>query len=186
MSPTPCVRVIRSLLVAFLAGPILAVSAAAQASGAAGEVLTNESVMQMVTGKVPKDLIVAKMRSTKTNFDVSPSGLITLNLNKVPTDIITSMILSTASGVSQASREVLNNDGVIKMVVGQLPKAVIVAKIQTSRPDYDLTTNGILSLNQNKVSADVVKAMMAATAGAPTTPPAAPSTGRRGGGGGRA
>lgn len=171
------------LIFAFLLVPALASGAHAQAGGAGGEVLTNESVIQMVAGKVPKDLIMSKIRSTKSTYDITPSGLITLNLNKVPTDIVKTMLLSTTSGPKDAGKEALNNEGVIKMVQGQLPKDIIVTKIQTSRADYDLTTNGIINLNQNKVPQDVVKAMMAATSGTPTTPPPVPASGRRGGGG---
>jgi hypothetical protein len=172
--PTP---ILTSLLASILFVPALASRAAAQGGGA--EVLTNESIVQMVAGKVPKDLIVTKVRTTKSTFDITPSGLISLNVNKVPTDIIKMMMSSVGSSVGSGSRETLNNDAVIKMVNGQLPKDIIVTKIQMSKPDYDLTTNGIISLNQNKVSQDVVKAMMAASSG--TTPTAAPA-GRRGGG----
>lgn len=62
------------------------------------------------------------------------------------------------------------------MVSGQLSRDIIVTKIQMSRPDFDLTTNGIINLNQNKVSQDVVKAMMAATS---SPPPPAPPAGRK-------
>lgn len=169
--------VVTSLLASILLVPALAARAAAQAAGA--EVLTNESIVQMIAGKVPKDLIVTKVRTTKSAYDITPSGLISLSINKVPTDIIKMMMSSVGSSTGSGSRETLNNDAVIKMVNGQLSKDIIVTKIQMSKADYDLTTNGIISLNQNKVSQDVVKAMMAASSG--TTPTPAPA-GRRGGG----
>lgn len=155
--------------------PVLMPSAVAQAGGA--EVLTNESVVQMIAGKVPKDLIVTKIRTTKSEFDVTAAGLISLNTSKVPSDIM-KMMLNAAAGTSgKDARETLTNDAIIRMVSGGLSKDIIVTKIQMSKPDYDLTTSGIINLNQNKVSQDVVKAMMASTSGAP---PATPS-GRRGG-----
>ena len=41
----------------------------------AAEVLSNTSVANMVTGKVSKDLILTKIRTTKQTFDVTAGGL---------------------------------------------------------------------------------------------------------------
>ena len=65
-------------------------STAPKKSGA--EVLTNESVIQMVTAKIPRDVILEKIQGTRTNFDVTTSGLVSLNTNKVPKDIIKAMM----------------------------------------------------------------------------------------------
>jgi hypothetical protein len=156
------------LSASFVVAPALAPRAAAQA----GEVLTNESIVQMITGKVPKDLIVTKIRTTKSTFDVSSAGLISLNTSKVPSDIMKMMMNAAAAG--KDAKETLTNDAVIRMVNGQLSKDIIVTKIQMSRPDFDLTTSGIINLNQNKVSQDVVKAMMSATS-TPAPPPPPPA-----------
>jgi hypothetical protein len=143
-------------------------------AAAQGEVLTNESVVQMITGKVPKDLIVTKIRTTKSTFDVTAAGLISLNTSKVPSDIMKMMMNAAAGTSGKDAKETLTNDAIIRMVSGQLSKDIIVTKIQMSKPDFDLTTSGIINLNQNKVSQDVVKAMMTATSGAPAAPPPAP------------
>jgi hypothetical protein len=157
------------LLAPLSVAPGLAATAAAQA----GEVLTNESVVQMINGKVPKDLIVTKIRTTKSTFDVTSAGLISLNTSKIPSDIIKMMMNAAAGTSGRDAREALTNDAVIRMVSGQLSKDIIVTKIQMSRPDFDLTTSGIINLNQSKVSQDVVKAMMAASS-SPAAPPPAP------------
>ena len=160
-----------SLLVAFSLAAVAAVPVAAQGGGAAGEVLTNESISQMVVGKVPRDLIFTKIRTTKNAFDLTPTGLIALHANKVADDIVKAMIQAAPSN---ASKETLNNDAIIQMVNGLVSREIILLKVQGDRADYDLTTNGIIKLNQNKVSQEVIKAMMAATAGTPTTPPHKP------------
>jgi len=136
-------------------------AAHAQGSGAGAEVLTNESVISMFTAKVPKSLIVTKVQNTKSNFDITPSGLLQLNSGKVPDDVIR-MMMAAADKAPGATKESLDNDDVIKMVAGGLSKDVILAKVQMSKPNYDLTANGLIDLNKNKVSQDVVKAMMAA------------------------
>jgi len=136
-------------------------AAYAQGGGAAAEVLTNESVISMFTAKVPKSLIVTKVQNTKSNFDVTPSGLLQLNNGKVPNDVI-KMMMTAADKAAGTTKETLDNDDIIKMVAGGLSKDVILAKVQMSKPNYDLTANGLIDLNKNKVSQDVVKAMMAA------------------------
>lgn len=135
---------------------------------AAQEVLTNESIVQMIAGKVPKDVIIAKIKGTKSNFDVSPTGLITLSTGKASSE--TMKLIMTTVAATTAPKQTLDNDGVIKMVAGGLSKEIIVAKIQMSKPGYDLTTTGLLNLNKNKVNEDVQKAMMASTSGTPAKP----------------
>jgi hypothetical protein len=143
-------------------------SATAQA-GAEREVLSNDSVVQMVVAKVPKDLILTKIQSTSTAFDITANSLVALYQRKVSTDLIKAMMLASAS--NPASKEVLENSAVIFMVTNNLPRDLIVAKIQSAKPSFDLTTNGLVSLNQNKVPQAVVKAMLASASAS-----AAPST----------
>ena len=131
------------------------------------EVLTNESVVQMVVGKVPKDLILAKIQSTSTAFDITANGLVNLYQSKVSTDMI-KVMMKAATGNS--NKEVLANDAIVYMVTSRLPRDLILATIQSSTPGFDLTAAGLVSLNQNKVPQAVVKAMMAVIA-SPSSPP---------------
>jgi hypothetical protein len=137
------------------------------------EVLTNDSVVQMVVGKVPKDLILAKIQSTSSAFDTTADALVALHKSKVPAEAIKIMMMKASSG--KGSREVLTNDAVVNMVTNQFPRDLIVAKIQSTKPGFDLTAAGLVSLNQSKVPQNVVKAMMAATASPPATSTASPS-----------
>jgi hypothetical protein len=144
----------------------------AAGQGAAGaEVLTNESVVQMVVGKVPKDLILAKIQSTSTAFDVTANGLVSLYQRKVPTDMMKAMIQASAG--NPENKELLTNAAVVSMVASGLPRDIITAKILSSKPGYDLTTDGLVNLNLNKVPQPVVKAMMASAAAPPPAPPPA-------------
>ena len=145
---------------------LLPCSARAQAST---EVLSNDGVVQMLNGKVPKNLIMTKIQSTKTAFDLTPRGLIALNTSKVPGDIIKLMMKASVPD----SKEILTNDDVIYMMTAKLPHDIILAKVQATPARFDLTAGALVSLNQNKVPQDVMKAMMAAPA-PPTPAPAQP------------
>ena len=135
--------------------------APAQAGGGA-EVLTNQTIMQMVTAKLPSDVILAKIQSTKTDFDVTAGGLASLHTNKVPRDILKAML---SVKPSKPSGEVLTNQSVIQMVTAKLPRDVILAKIQSTKANFDVTSDGLVSLNTNKVPKDIIKAMMVAGPG---------------------
>jgi hypothetical protein len=132
------------------------------AQSAATEVLTNQTVIQMVTAKLGTDVIQAKIQSTKTNFDVTTSGLVSLYTNKVPREILKTML---AVGSGKGASEVLTNQAVIQMVTAKLPRDVILAKIQSSKTKFDVTSDGLVSLNTNKVPKDIIKAMMVAGPG---------------------
>jgi hypothetical protein len=174
---------------------LLAVLLGSARTGAqAPEVISNDSVVQMVAGKVPKDVILAKIHSTSNSFDVSPNGLIGLTKSKLDKDLINAMIAAKTD-----SKEVLNNDAVITMVTGNVNKDVILFKIHSTKARFDLTSAGLVALAQNKVPQDIQKAMLnvepapieeppppptpAARAGAPATsrggatPPAGRATG---------
>lgn len=60
--------------------------------GQSNEILTNKSIIDMVVGKLPKDLIILKVKGSKAAYDVSSSGLVALNSAKVPKDIIKLMM----------------------------------------------------------------------------------------------
>ena len=140
-------------------------------AGAQAEVLSNASVVNMITGKVSKDLILTKIRTTKSGFDVTAAGLVRLHQSKVPQDVIIAMMAAGADAKlavpAPGPAELLTNNDVISMVLGNLPRSLIIEKIRVTKARFDVTSDGLVSLQTSKVPEDVVKAMMAA----PVAPP---------------
>ena len=163
----------RAWIALFTIGVVaLALPDRAAAQAAAGqEILTNESVVQMVVGKVPKDVMLTKIRSTSTAFDITANGLVSLFQRKVSTDLLKAMMVAAAGNPNNS--ETLDNPAVLYMVSNGLPRDIIIAKIQSAKPGYDLTTSGLVSLNLNKVPPAVLKAMMASNSAGPATPASA-------------
>ena len=132
----------------------------------AAEVLSNTSVANMVTGKVSKDLILTKIRTTKQTFDVTAGGLVRLQQGKIPQDIILAMMAAAAdpklAGGPASAPEVITNQEVIQMVMGQVPRPIIIEKIRITKAKFDVTSDGLVSLQSNKVPDEIVKAMMIA------------------------
>lgn len=142
----------------------LAGVAQAQTKGAA-EVLTNDSIISMTTANVNKDLMLAKLNTTKNTFDVTVDGLISLTTGKVNQDVIKSMISAAANPKlgpgAPKTPEILDNQSVIKMVVSKVQQPVIIAKIVATKANFDTTSAGLVSLTQAKVPNNIVQAMIA-------------------------
>ena len=162
---TPC---------AFALVALVPASAPAQAARDA-EVLSNTSVVNMMTAKVSKDLILTKIRTTKSAFDVTAAGLVRLHQSKVSQEVIIAMMAAASdpklAAPATGPAEVLTNNEIVQMVMGQLPRPLIIEKIRVSKSRFDVTSDGLVSLQTSKVPDEVVKAMMTAPVAAPSKPP---------------
>lgn len=133
----------------------------------AQDVLTNQSIIALCEAKVAKGVILQKINSSKSNFDVSTSGLVLLKTAKVP-DAITETMLSVTS-----SRETIVNEDIIRLTEAKVAKNVILKKIRTSSNRFDLSTEGLIRLTSAKVPDVIVKSMMVGGAAPEKETPAA-------------
>jgi hypothetical protein len=78
----------------FLSGiAFLACALHAQSDNTKEEIVTNQTVIQMVNAKLPTDLIITKIQtSSKTDFDLSTDGLLGLSRADVPGEVIKTML----------------------------------------------------------------------------------------------
>jgi hypothetical protein len=74
------------------------------------------------------------------------------------------VILNLFLAGAQTKIDTITNDKVIKLSKLGLPPSIIVNKIQTSYTVFDVSTNALIQLSENRVSADVINAMMQADA----------------------
>lgn len=154
---------------------LLSAIATANSQPAAIEILTNDQIIQMVTGGVPKELILIKVRQTRSSYDLSSIGLVRLTVSKVHREIISAMISARqdakASGLSWADAivtdEVLTNEAIVRMVTGGVARSVIDQTLRNSRSAFDMSAPGLCRLKENNVPSDLIKAMI--------VPPTAPS-----------
>ena len=56
------------------------------------EVVTNQTVIDMVNAKLPPDVVVTKIQTSKTEFDLSTTALVKLNESAVPADVVKAMM----------------------------------------------------------------------------------------------
>ena len=123
--------------------------------------LTNDALVQMVTGKVAKALILTKIQSSPNTFDVTVGGLSSLSRSKVPADVIKAAMLRATKKPADAGKEVLTNGDVVQLSSANVARDLIILKIQSTKSAFDLTTTGLVGLQQNKIHPEIIKAMMA-------------------------
>lgn len=70
---------------------------------------------------------------------------------------------SQAQSTSQSGEEVLTNESVVKMVRANLSPIIIISKIRTSKTQFNLTTDELIRLQKDRVSDDVIRAMVDAS-----------------------
>src|SRR3982074_503549 len=68
----------------------------------AQEVLTNQSIVEMVKAGLSERVIVAKIRTSPTNFDVRTDALIALKKNGVPEKVIEAILSPSAPAAAAA------------------------------------------------------------------------------------
>jgi len=131
--------------------------------------LRNADIVTMVTAKVPSDLIIKKIKTSRCHFDTFPTVLAELKYKGVPDAIIRAMI-DAADGQkrsttqhaeadqpsqgpartaeAQPAPEALNNAAIIKMLRSGISPAVIAAAIKSSSGTYDTSANALVELKQ--------------------------------------
>lgn len=67
-----------------------------------GEIVTNQTIIQLQKAGLGKDIILAKITASPCTFDVSADALVTLKQSGVPDDVITAMI-TKQQGTTPAS-----------------------------------------------------------------------------------
>jgi hypothetical protein len=111
---------------------------------------------------------------TYTGAFVDNGGTLELNINGGPKSTATiqgnnltdssgqTWVLREQSASGAAAAAVLQNQDVIKMVKAGLDDALIIAKIGSSKCQFDTSTDALIQLKQGGVSAAVLKAMVGA------------------------
>jgi len=77
--------------------------------------------------------------------------------------LFSTAVLSLAQGNGTSGSEVLTNENVITMVKAGLAPGIIVNKIRTSKTNFNTNTNELIQLQQTRVPAEIINAMVEAS-----------------------
>lgn len=86
-----------------------------------------------------------------------------------PFHIVTSLLVLLFFASVATAQEAMTNDEVISLTKAGLSPSIIIGKIRSSAPGFDLSTNSLIALKQAGVSDDVVAAMLEAKSGKSVT-----------------
>ena len=144
MKPIVSVVLMLSLGLAVVAAPSQAQDPAApKTQTPAAPALTNKDVLDMMKAGLTADIIVAKIRSSETNFDTSPAALADLKAANVPENVMLAMVkpvpastaATPADGVvnvpdgTEVEIQLTNNASGEEMKVGDVVDFVVVGPI---------------------------------------------------------
>lgn len=145
----------------------------------AQEVITNQSILNMHQNKVSSSLMVSKIHSSRTNFDVSSNGLLQLLGAKLNDSVIEAMMQSTTM------TDILTNTDIINLREANMSRKLMTQKINSTRAQFDMTTSGMIQLRNGKVPDAIQKIMMVAPYAKSGDKPMNKSTGNSGNGAAR-
>ena len=155
--------------------------------------LGNADILTMVKAKLPTDLILKKIETSRCHFDTFPTVLAELKYKGVPDSIISAMI-DAANGNKGASiqrvesneastqanegvrnsethpaSQTLNNASIIKMLRSGLSPAVVGAAVKSSTGNYDTSANALIELKQAGATDEIIVLIIQSTNQSKTT-----------------
>ena len=74
------------------------------ATSIAQEVLTNDSVIQMVKAGLPEAVVIAKIKSTPSKFDLKTDSLVSLKKAGVTDEVLEAMVSAGSGGGAASAR----------------------------------------------------------------------------------
>ena len=90
--------------------------------------------------------------------------------------VLVSLSLLICFSISIVAQDSMSNDEVISLTKAGLATSVIIGKIRTSKPLFDLSTDSLIKLKQAGVHDDVVAAMLEAKSGKSLSAPVGSAT----------
>lgn len=123
------------------------------------EILTNNNILNMVGAKISKKIILSKIQTTNNSFDLSADAIVKLANSDVSDELILTML--DFQNKKSKEQEKLTNDDIIKMTVSNISKKIVLKKINSSNNNFDLKSDELIKFSNNKVSDEVVMAIMA-------------------------
>jgi len=113
----------------------------------------------VITGFLPNGISAkAKFRGDTIVDEV---GKTWVRVEEIPTAVAmqTSVASAKEASTPSPSTEVLTNADIVRMVEAKLPDSVIIAKIRSSKANFDTTTDGLIKLKASGVSDAVIQVM---------------------------
>lgn len=113
-------------------------------------------------GQFYQGIFVATGNSVELNISGGPKTTATIQGNNLTDSGGQAWVLQEQSAGTAPAGAQLKNEDIIKLVKAGLDDALIIAKIASSKCQFDTSTDALIQLKQSGVSAAVLKAVVAA------------------------
>lgn len=117
--------------------------------------ITNKDIILMKTGKMTDDVILAKINSSKCNFDLTTAGLTDLKNAKISDNVVKQMFQASPP------KETITNDDILAMCQSSISTAIIKTKMDFTNHNFDVSPEALIKLTTAKVPKDIIKEMIA-------------------------
>jgi hypothetical protein len=120
----------------------------------AQEALSNKEIINLQASKISQDIILAKISSTKCQFDLTAQGLMDLKAGKLSDKVVKAMF------VASPPVETMTNEDVIKLSDSDVSSTILKEKISKTAHKFDVGSEALIKLKTAKVSDAIVKEMI--------------------------
>lgn len=120
----------------------------------AQDALSNKEIINLQASKISQDIILAKIGSTKCQFNLTAQGLIDLRAGKISDKVVKAMF------VASPPIETMTNDDVIKLSDSNVSTTILKEKISKTAHKFDVESNDLIKLKAAKVSDSIVTEMI--------------------------
>lgn len=120
----------------------------------AQDALSNKEIVNLQASKISQDIILAKIGSTKCQFDLTAQGLIDLRAGKISDKVVKAMF------VASPPTETMTNDDVIILSDSDVSTTILKEKISKTAHKFNVESNDLIKLKTAKVSDSIVKEMI--------------------------
>jgi hypothetical protein len=120
----------------------------------AQEALSNKEIINLQASKISQDIILAKISSTKCQFDLTAQGLMDLRAGKISDKVVKAMF------VASPPIETMTNDDVIKLSDSDVSTTILKEKISKTAHKFEIGSEALIKLKTAKVSDSIVKEMI--------------------------
>jgi len=134
----------------------------AQASAAQLQLNADNSFSLQEAGQTYRGTFAANGGTLELNISGGTKTTATIQGNNLTDSSGQTWVLREQTAPSTGAATVLQNQDVIKMVKAGLDDALVIAKIGSSKCQFDTSTDALIQLKQSGVSAAVLKAIVSA------------------------
>ena len=129
--------------------------------------LSNETIIEMYSKGLPTSIIASRLSSSANTFDISADALIKFTENKLPDDLINAIVDAALDStrhlvIPGSKNNVLSNENIINMYNKGISPSIIALQINKAANTFDVSTEALIKLTNNKIPEDLITAMIEA------------------------